>query len=289
MSSNPIQYWRRAARLAAPAAVAALVTVMLWNVGGAESEALAVDTTWFQSKHWEDGAADVSVFKGRVYKYGTWHDAEARDFLIREFMDSIELTKRDQASSKTVPVLKANRLIRFDTGPYDYRLMSSLFFERASGQLVKGVGSSQEACGLTFQRWDRASERLGFDSYWEGEGQGTQQASRRGISVFRDELPFLAARLSAGARLRVLPSLTSNSMRGHAQTPVRVRVTREGLTTRLLDDAGREFASFSYDLSGALDAWSYAGAEEFKRVSKQHSYYWLRETTDPDCGCAEPK
>lgn len=119
----------------------------------ASCEDHAPDAGWFARKSSDDGKAVVSVFKGRWKQYGYWRDAEIRDYLIREYFDPDELTKRDQETS--LHVLKANRRVTFSTGTYDYRLMSSLFFDRATGRLVKGVGTSQEGCGIAFLRWDR--------------------------------------------------------------------------------------------------------------------------------------
>ena len=112
---------------------------------------------WFASESWDDGAAVVCVYRGRFKKYGAWREAEARDYLIREFLHPEELTKRDTPQPEHVRVIKANRHVAFNTGTYDYRLMASLFFARDTARLVKAVASSQDGCGLTFQRWDRSA------------------------------------------------------------------------------------------------------------------------------------
>ncbi len=264
--------------------VAVLLGSLLFVDGGvAAVPTPALDASWFQSSRWDDGAADVTVFHGRVHKYGTWHEAEARDWVIREYMDPVELTKRDGPGAGRLPVLKMNRMVRFDTGPYDYRLMTSLFFERGTGALVKGVGASQEACGLTTQRWDRASGRLAYDSYWEGEGRGEEAGVRQGLAVFRDELPLLAGRIEAGERILVLPSLASGRVKRPSESARAVTVSRLGATTRLVDDGGREYAAFTYDLFGVLQHWIIHGEEEFQRSSHAHEYYWLRMDHCEEC------
>jgi hypothetical protein len=246
---------------------------------------LTIDASWFASDHWNDGAADVSVFEGRVKRYGAWHAAEVRDFVVREFLDPWDLTKRDAERRGLVPVLKANRLTWFDTGPYEYRLMSSLFFERGTARLVKAVGSSQEACGLTTQRWDRRQGVLAFDSYWEGEGRSTLRAGRTEGSVFQDELPYVAGRLREGARVRVLPSLVANSLRAWKEPPLELVVRRVEGETRLVDEGGATWGTFRYDEAGALGGWTIRDQEEFTRASKEHEYYWVRD--GHVCECAD--
>ena len=43
-----------------------------------------------------------------------------------------------------IPVLKANRCTSFTTGSYGYDLMSSLWFRRSDGSLLKGRGALQD-------------------------------------------------------------------------------------------------------------------------------------------------
>jgi hypothetical protein len=162
----------------------------------------------FADASWDDGMAVVSTFEGRVRRYGTWRDAIVRDYLVREYLDPQELTKRNTSTPELVPVLKANRLIEFSTGSYDYRLMSSLFFRRDTCALQKGVGSCLNACGLVFQRWDSPSATLRSDSYWEHEGRAEWPLAA-GSWRFADELAFVARELDDGARVRVLPPLAS--------------------------------------------------------------------------------
>jgi len=163
----------------------------------------------FDSAAWDDGMAVVSVFRGRVKRYGVWRSAEARDYLVREYLEPTELTKRDTPSAELVPVLKANRLVQFETGSYGYRLMSTLSFRRADGALVRGRGSCQNACGLVTHAWDVVSGRVDSDSYWEHEGQSGATLPAADDRRFADELPFVANMLAHGSVVRVVLPLVS--------------------------------------------------------------------------------
>jgi hypothetical protein len=230
-----------------------------------------LDPDWFAQAAWDDGKAVVSVFEGRWMQYGHWRDAEIRDYVIREFFDPDELTKRDAETE--LRVIKANRQVTFSTGTYDYRLMSSLFFDRATARLVKGVGTSQEGCGIAFLRWDHTTRALQFDTYWEGEGAGRRPLEKKGLVFFEDELPFVAARLADGVKITIYPSLTSNNLHGWKARELVVK--RDGRRVVL----GDGWAEFRYDADGFVESWTIADRQEFKRTVKRRLYYW--QHTDP--------
>jgi len=232
-----------------------------------------VDADWFGSASWNDGKAVVSVFRGKWKRYGEWRDAEAREYLIREYLHPEELAKRDRIDDSLVPVIKANRHVAFNTGTYDYRLMRSLFFDRATGGLVKAVGSSQDGCGLTFQRWDRNRRERVFDSYWEGEGAGARNVGRKGGALFMDELPYVAARLPSGAKVTVLtPSFLDNRL--GSEVAAEHVIEGDARKRMLKTSAGALVATYEYDDEGFLSAWRIEGQQEFERVVKRRLYYW---------------
>jgi len=248
----------------------ALATLLLpLGLGGKELEWRS-EGAWFADEAWDDGAAVVSVFHGKYRKYGVWRDAEARDYAIREYFDARELTKRERETD--LRVLKANRLVRFQTGTYEYRLMASLFFDRADGQLVKATGSSQEGCGIAFRRWDRNARSLSHDTYWEGEGAGSRDFPKEGHTFFVDELPFVAPRLPAGTPVTVFPSLTNSNWRGFRGRGFQVQ--RSGSTTELVAADGSTWATFTVDGEGHLLAWTIANEQEFSRTARKRMYYW---------------
>jgi hypothetical protein len=65
-----------------------------------------------------------------------------------------------------------NFIADFPTGTYIYHQMASLFFERASLEVLKESMSHTEGCGITFVRVGPKSGRPTHQahSYWEGEG-----------------------------------------------------------------------------------------------------------------------
>ncbi|MGH7162452.1 MAG: hypothetical protein ACREID_03125 [Planctomycetota bacterium] len=247
------------------------------DVGSARDPVMRFNPAWLSDKAWEDGAAAVSVYRGRYKRYGVWRDAEARDYVVREYFDPVELTKRDTPDPRLIPVLKANRQFAFRTGTYDYRLMHSLFWDRRDGGLVKAVGTTQEGCGISFKRWDCSKRRLVYDTYWEGEGAGARDLRLGRGEFFFDELPFIGSTLTERAFLRIHPTLLTSNLRDVKTIDAVAR--REGRRCEVRGGDDSLLASFEYDEHGFLEAWTLPGAQEFKRVSFRRMYYW--EHTGP--------
>ena len=91
-------------------------------------------------------------------------------------------------------MLKLNAVRDFQTGIYDYNVMTSVFARVAPGwPLAKVSFSSQEWCGHVYhQLLPRAGSMEGvFHSYFDGEADGTDDLRCREGGVFEDALPIL--------------------------------------------------------------------------------------------------
>lgn len=294
-----------------------LVCALLACAGPNGRTELATGDARFDDPSWDDGRAVVSVFRGRVQRYGEWRDAVVRDYLVREFLDPQDRTKRDDPGPRAIPVLKANRLLEFDTGTYGYRLMGSFHFRRDDAALVRARGSCQNACGLVTQAWDVEGQALRSDSYWEYEGLFSTPLAA-GDWRFADELAFVASTLPAGSELRVVGPIAAP--RSIVQPPAKgettaggigigdlclectdpgvgvrppvdgaprrvgervLRVERSGRTTRFVADDGRVEAEFVVDERGYLESWRIRDEQEFERTTILRTPYWER-TSESD-------
>jgi len=237
--------------------------LLLAPAGGGSPESIDADLSWLRSESWEDGAAVVSVFRGRIKWYGEWRDAEVRHYVVREYMHAEDLVKMEPPGENAIPVLKANVLTSFVTGTYGYRQMFSMFLDRRTGRLAKAVGSSQEGCGASFQRWHGG--KLTFDTYWAGEGAGSRPLAKPPAAFFHDELPVVAGMLRA-QEIGILPSMVKSSVRDRSREAA--EVTRDGGTVRVGE------RTYRYDAEGFLESWTVPGREELRRVVKKRLYYW---------------
>ena len=148
-------------------------------------------------KHWGDGKAELNGYSLKQPRYGTLRAGTAVFIYVTEdFSDSLRV-KADPGkhpSSDVYPVLKLNAVRDFQTGIYDYSVMTSAFFRVAPGWPVAKVSfSSQEWCGHVWhQIVPHAGKIAGiFHSYFDGEADGSDDLAFRKDGVLEDALPVL--------------------------------------------------------------------------------------------------
>jgi hypothetical protein len=116
-------------------------------------------------------------------------------FVTEDFSDSLRV-KADPGkhpASDVYPVLKLNAVRDFQTGIYDYNVMTSTFARVAPGWPVAKVSfSSQEWCGNVYhQLIPRGNGIAGiFHSYFDGEADGTDALANPADGVLEDEVPI---------------------------------------------------------------------------------------------------
>ncbi|MCB1324758.1 MAG: hypothetical protein H7A21_11220 [Spirochaetales bacterium] len=182
------------------------------------SDDIRLEFDWLSNPEWR-GKAEVAVYHGRVQRYFEDRAAELVLISVTEPFNMEELVK-NEAGAGTL-VLKQNQVLSFQTGVYPYRQMNSLFWRAESGDFLKATMTSQEWCGQTFKEARPVADhlRLTYNSYWEGEANGSQRASlpqlRSGqLALLFDELP-MAVRTAALARtdsIYIYPPLMSSQV-----------------------------------------------------------------------------
>ena len=122
---------------------------------------------------WDDGKAEFSTYAGTTERYGKPRPTRARIIVVKEDLLRSTLVKREAGPlpGRTLEALKMNFIADFPTGTYTYHQMASLFFERASLEVLKESMSHAEGCGITFVRVGPKGGRVVHEahSYWEGE------------------------------------------------------------------------------------------------------------------------
>jgi hypothetical protein len=157
--------------------------------------------------HWGDGRAELNGYRLQQPRYGSARPGTAVLIYVTEsFSDSLRV-KADEdrhPPSDVYPVLKLNAIRDFQTGIYDYNVMTSVFARVAPGwPLAKISFSSQEWCGHVWHQLlprGRNMEALSH-SYFDGEADGTQTLALPAGGVTEDALPILV-RGGLGAYLR---------------------------------------------------------------------------------------
>jgi hypothetical protein len=202
-------------------------------------------------RHWGDGRAELNGYALKQPRYGATREGQAvLVFVTEDFSDSLRV-KADPGrhpASDVYPVLKLNAVRDFQTGLYDYNVMTSTFLRVAPGWPVAKVSfSSQEWCGHVWHQLRPESGRLQglFHSYFDGEADGADALDMPADGVLEDALPILVrgwngALLEPGRSRTVpfLPSLLWARMQHRPLAWTKATISRSAATERVSVPAG---------------------------------------------------
>jgi hypothetical protein len=201
--------------------------------------------------HWGDGKAEMGGYRLNQPRYGATRTGSAvLIFVTEDFSDSIRV-KADPGkhpAPDVYPVMKLNVVRHFQTGIYDYNVLTSIFARVAPGwPLAKISFSSQEWCGHVYHQILPRGGRVGglFHSYFDGEADGKDDLPLPEGGVFEDTLPILlrgwnGEYLKAGES-RTVPFLSSLFQSRLAHKPLawgKATISRAAAATDLRVPAG---------------------------------------------------
>jgi hypothetical protein len=261
--------------------------------------AASSNTFW---QHWGDGRAELNGYRLVQPRYGTPRTGSAvYIFVTEDFSDSLRV-KADPGqhpASDVYPVMKLNALRQFQTGIYDYKVMTSTFARVAGGWPVAKVSfTSQEWCGHVYhQILPRGRNVDGvFHSYFDGEADGEDRLPQPEGGVFEDALPILvrgwgSTYLQPGETRKVayLPSLLRARLEHQKVGWGQATITRAGATSAVkvaaggfdvtvwtvAEEGGR---TTTYQIEAAapyrLVRWSTDAGEEGSLLGSTRLAYW---------------
>jgi hypothetical protein len=147
--------------------------------------------------HWGDGRAELNGYALKQPRYGALRAGTAVLVFVTEDFSNSARVKADPGKhppSDVYPVLKLNAVRDFQTGIYDYNVMTSSFLRVAPGwPVVKVSFSSQEWCGHVWHQIVPRDGKLSglFHSYFDGEADGADDLAFPKGGVLEDALPVL--------------------------------------------------------------------------------------------------
>lgn len=216
----------------------ATVAVLAAMLGAAPAggQSVAERTQVLADRLWDDGRAEVAIYRGVTPRYGQDRATEMRLIAVKEDLlrDAWVKSERGPLPGRTVEAVKLVVVADFQTGTYSYHQTATVFFERASMEVLKEAMSHTEQCGITFVRVGPVNGRWIHEahSYWEGEGDRrvplVWPAGRR-ERLFWDGLPVSLRRWVAAGRpgsteVWLLPSQISGRSPIESTRPVAARV-----------------------------------------------------------------
>jgi hypothetical protein len=221
-------------------------------------------------------------------------------FVTEDFSDSLRV-KADPGkhpASDVYPVMKLNAVRHFQTGIYDYKIMTSSFARVAMGWPVAKVSlSSQEWCGHVYhQILPRGGVNGVSHSYFDGEADGEDRLPEPEGGVYEDAMPILArgwgsTYLQPGESRKVayLPSLMRARLehrklawgqatisRAAATSSVKVPAGSFEVTVWSVAEAGGPTATYQIETASPhrLVRWSTSAGEEGALLGSTRLAYW---------------
>ena len=153
-------------------------------------------------EHWGDGKAEIDAYTLVQPRYGELRHGTAVLVYVTETFTQAQRVKSDGGHSDEMPVLKLNEVRDFQTGIYDYNILTSTFVV-LDGSLPLGVPTkvsmgAQEWCGNVYEQLLFSSDRLErtLHSYFDGEADKQDSMAVPAHALDGDALPILVRGLT---------------------------------------------------------------------------------------------
>ena len=188
-----------------------------------EAKAIFASATSNQfNEYWYAGKAEICSYDYTINRYDEPRTGYAVFVFVTEDLSKSKQVKLDdpaKAGDDRVPVLKLNAIQRFQTGIYDYSLMSSLFTPvdvQKFPHSLKATTTVQDWCGHVFTQMNLKGNQYHVTSYSYFEMEGDKQSDTQGDAMLEDEvftrLRINPASLPKGAT-KMIPNLTYTRLR----------------------------------------------------------------------------
>src|SRR5688572_6337216 len=238
-------------------------------------------------KHWGDGRAELSGYALTQPRYGQNREGTAvLVFVTEDFSDSARV-KADPGKhppSDVYPVMKLNFVRDFQTGIYDYNVMTSTFLRADSLALVKISFSMQEWCGHVYQQLNAREGKLSGDahSYFDGEADRALALPLPAGAIVEEQIPILIRGLRGewlkpgeSRVIQYLPSALRARLEHRPQAWGEATVKRAGNVFTVEEKDG---PTVSWTVEAAppkkILGWKSSTGEEARLVGSARLPYW---------------
>jgi hypothetical protein len=254
--------------------------------------------------HWGDGRAEIDSYRLTLPRYGELREGTAVLIFVTEDFTDGQRVKSDGGHPDEYPVLKLNDIRHFQTGIYDYDVMSSTFLridgESPIGMPVKTSLSVQEWCGHVYEQLVPRGRSLRWTghSYFDGEADHDEALDLPAGGVLSEALPIVARGLvgdwpepGAEVEVPILPSLLRSRFAHRDPEWTRATITRGTATAPTVTEvpAGR---FDTIDVTATIDGgrsttwkievapphrivrWTASDGETAELVASERLAYW---------------
>lgn len=185
--------------------------------------------------YWYANDAEISSYDLQQMRYGEVRQGDAVLVFVTEPFSrakQVKLDNAEEAGSDKISVLKLNQLRKFNTGIYDYSVMTSVFSPVQIAQYprpLKLTNSIQEWCGQTFMQLNLAKNDYELQSFSYFETEGDKQTSIE--ATMPEDALFSYIRLNKGQLLEgdinLLPSIFYTRAKHQNLLPRKARIRKD--------------------------------------------------------------
>ena len=183
--------------------------------------------------YWYNGTGEISSYELKQERYGQVRQGDiVLVFVTEPFSQKkqVKLDRPQNAGSDNVSILKLNNIRKFNTGIYDYSIITSTFTPVELDQhplTLKSTTSSQEWCGHTYTQLnlEGSKYRLQEFSYFESEGD---KDSKMNAAILEDDL-FSRIRITGGlpeGDINLIPSTIYSRFAHVPMEPTTATITK---------------------------------------------------------------
>ena len=247
--------------------------------------------------YWYAGKAEVSNYDYSINRYSEPRKGYAVFVFVTEPFSKSKQVKLDnpsKAGDDNVNILKLNALQRFQTGIYDYSIMTSLFTPIDFGKYPHSLKSNttvQDWCGQVFSQLNwKGGNAYGTHQYSYFEMEGDESPDTEG-ALLEDEI-FTRLRIDPSSlptgTIKVIPNLTYTRIRHKPIEGVNAKIEiKDGgngtKTCSLVYESKRRLevnfeAAFPHKILGFVE---FEGDKEMSRATLKKSMmsdYWAKQS-----------
>lgn len=277
------------------------------------SAALPVPSPEFLS-YWKSGLAELSSYAVTTSRYGESRRAQGVMVFVYEEIDDrtrIKVESDRVPLARRVPVLKLNNVLKFNTGIYDYSVMTSVFAGLTGPGVTRPFDprkvsfSSQEWCGNVYHQVLPRPDGLvsTLHSYFESEGDAeTVLPYPKETLYYEDEMAILLRELDGAflktgesRRIDLVPSLWGRRKRHLPLAFLEATLTKVGPETFTSRSGPRRAIKWTLAWKGhamayhveadaprKLLAWDDGKGEKGELVASVRKTYWERNRNEDE-------
>ena len=198
-----------------------------------EPEISSTSRTKEFDEYWYNGTGEISSYELKQERYGQVRNGDIVLVFVTEpfsHKKQVKIDRPQKAGNDNVSILKLNHIRKFNTGIYDYSIITSTFTPVELEQhplTLKSTTSSQEWCGHTYTQLnlEGSQYRLQEFSYFESEGD---KDSKMNAAILEDGL-FSRIRINGGlpeGDINIIPSTIYSRFAHVPMEPTTATITK---------------------------------------------------------------